>query len=316
MNLKTFILLFIGFQAIAQTNTVRSIQFWNIGLDRAIEKAKQENKLIFVDAYAAYCTACKKLNKEFRDPSLSQYFNDNFINVKVDLEGPFGQEFKNTFQIVFLPTLLFLDANASQLYRVDNLISSIEILAIGQYVKENGAPNSMLSEQKTTVSNGLFEALPPIVLSYEKPSEHEASTHEGEKILLVLGQGTDKMPPEVMRQEAYFRMQLMDGSHHEVAHNYLKSESSWESEVNMRFLFDFLFTVNSTEFEYFIEKRSVFENLLGKALVNQTIEILINKELERAFPKPDYPKALSLYQILDPVSAEQKARTYVKKNIK
>lgn len=51
------------------------------------EKAKKENKYIFLDAYTTWCGPCKMMSREiFTEASVGQYFNKNFINVAVQLD--------------------------------------------------------------------------------------------------------------------------------------------------------------------------------------------------------------------------------------
>ena len=112
-----------------------------------------------------------------------------------------------------------------------------------------------------------------------------------------MGQGGD-LPPEILRQEAYFRMELMDGSHHIAAKKYLDTQTDWTTEDNMQFIHDFLYDARSKEFEFVIANREACESLLGKSAVNNTINILVNKELERAFPRPDKKRIKELKSYL------------------
>ena len=56
------------------------IQFFTGTWDEALEKAKEENKLIFLDAYASWCGPCKRMSKSvFTDEKVGEFFNANFI---------------------------------------------------------------------------------------------------------------------------------------------------------------------------------------------------------------------------------------------
>ena len=49
------------------------------------------NELIFMDAYAIWCDPCKKMAKNvFKQKKVGQFFNQNFINVKMDMEKDIG----------------------------------------------------------------------------------------------------------------------------------------------------------------------------------------------------------------------------------
>src|SRR3569833_1461401 len=62
---------------------------WTTGLSwhQVKEKAKQENKYIFIDAFATWCGPCKKMEKEvYPNDTIGNYFNDKFISIKVQMD--------------------------------------------------------------------------------------------------------------------------------------------------------------------------------------------------------------------------------------
>ena len=72
--------------------------------------AKSEGKLVFVDFYADWCAPCKMMDQEvFTDKSIGDYFNNKFVNIKVDSEKGNGPDLAAIFEVTALPTLLFLD---------------------------------------------------------------------------------------------------------------------------------------------------------------------------------------------------------------
>ncbi|PIX13171.1 MAG: thioredoxin, partial [Flavobacteriaceae bacterium CG_4_8_14_3_um_filter_31_8] len=81
----------------------------------ALEKAKTENKPIFLDIYATWCRPCKILKKHtFSDKEVGDYYNANYINIAVDGETKEGRKLANNFSIQGYPTLLILDKNGKQ----------------------------------------------------------------------------------------------------------------------------------------------------------------------------------------------------------
>ena len=63
----------------------RSIIFEEIGYKEALVKAKKENKLIFIDAYTAYCQPCVMMVKNvFSLDKVADFYNEHFINLKLD----------------------------------------------------------------------------------------------------------------------------------------------------------------------------------------------------------------------------------------
>lgn len=92
-------------------DTASGIQFHRGTWDEALQLAKKENKLIFLDVYATWCGPCKKLKKTtFSDKEVGKLFNNTFINVSLDAEQGEGGVLAQKYQIEAYPTLLFIDA--------------------------------------------------------------------------------------------------------------------------------------------------------------------------------------------------------------
>lgn len=88
----------------------QGIQFFEGSWEEAVEEAVSKGKLVFVDAYTTWCGPCKMMSaRVFTEEKVGDYFNENFINVKVDMEKPDGRKFGSKFPITAYPTLLFLN---------------------------------------------------------------------------------------------------------------------------------------------------------------------------------------------------------------
>ena len=62
----------------------QGIEFFHGTFEEAKIEAKAQGKLIFMDAYAVWCGPCKMMrNTVFPLPEVGEYFNANFINMKV-----------------------------------------------------------------------------------------------------------------------------------------------------------------------------------------------------------------------------------------
>lgn len=97
-------------------------------LTDVIDQAVSEDKLVFVDIYADWCLPCKLMDKDvFTDRRLAEYFNENFINYKVDAETPNGADLVYLYNVQGYPTLLFLDGKGRVLERKDGAAYQTEM---------------------------------------------------------------------------------------------------------------------------------------------------------------------------------------------
>ena len=88
----------------------QGIRFYEGTIQEAFEKAKSENKLVFVDCYTTWCGPCKMLKQyTFKDVILGDYMRENYISLAIDMETSEGEILAKKYGIESYPTLLFLD---------------------------------------------------------------------------------------------------------------------------------------------------------------------------------------------------------------
>ena len=86
------------------------IEFFNGSYEDAFEEAEKQDKIIFVDAYAEWCGPCKRMAREvFPDKRVGEFYNKNFINLKMDMEKGEGLEFRKKYPVSAFPTLFYID---------------------------------------------------------------------------------------------------------------------------------------------------------------------------------------------------------------
>ncbi len=94
------------------------IEFFHGTYVEALEKAKTENKLIFMDAFAEWCGPCKRMAATtFKEAKVGKFFNENFINVKMDMEKGEGPALGRKFDVAAYPTLIFINEKGEQVHK-------------------------------------------------------------------------------------------------------------------------------------------------------------------------------------------------------
>jgi len=98
-------------------------------LSDVLDKAKKDNKLVFVDMYADWCAPCKVMDEElYMNDDFSAIINQDFISYKVDVEKDNGSHLGTIFSVDVLPTILFLDSEGNVLQRSDGALSYSQFL--------------------------------------------------------------------------------------------------------------------------------------------------------------------------------------------
>ncbi len=81
--------------------------------------ARQQNKMVFVDCYTTWCGPCKMLSaKVFPQKVCGDFFNKEFVSIKIDMEKGEGIELKEKFNVTAFPTLLFFDSDGKEINRI------------------------------------------------------------------------------------------------------------------------------------------------------------------------------------------------------
>lgn len=103
----------------AQSLRAQGIEFMH-NLDSALDKAKQENKMVFIDFYTSWCAPCKVMSdKVFPLEEAGTYYNSNFINCKIQCDDKgIGEQLGKKYQINAYPTLMFVDKSGTTVHSV------------------------------------------------------------------------------------------------------------------------------------------------------------------------------------------------------
>ncbi|MGC3979431.1 MAG: thioredoxin domain-containing protein [Paludibacteraceae bacterium] len=105
----------------------------NHNLNDALTKAKAENKLVFIDAYASWCGPCKMMAaKIFPLEEVGNYYNTHFINLKLDMEALENLEIAKKYDVKAYPTYLFLNADGEVAHRALGGMPAEEFIKVAQ----------------------------------------------------------------------------------------------------------------------------------------------------------------------------------------
>jgi thioredoxin 1 len=126
-------LIFMAGAKTAPLNSGKGIQFTDTSLAHALQMAKAEKKLIFIDIYATWCGPCMLLKlKTFPNKDAGQFFNANFVNLSLDGEKGQGLQLFQAYRLKAFPTLIILDSDGKPLLAAEGYMDAKTLIAFGK----------------------------------------------------------------------------------------------------------------------------------------------------------------------------------------
>ena len=119
--------------AISLVSGQTSINFEKSDFSTILEKAEKENKLVFLDAFASWCGPCILMEKNvFTDPEVYTYYNQHFINARIDMEKGEGRELAKKYGVNTYPSYLFLNGKGEVVLRGYGYLKEEQFVRLGQ----------------------------------------------------------------------------------------------------------------------------------------------------------------------------------------
>lgn len=240
---SSIILLLLSFctQQIYSQN--RSIKFEESSWSSIIEKAKSENKIIFLDAFASWCSPCKYLAaKVFTVDSVADFFNNNFINSHFDMEKGEGIDLRIKYNVKAFPTLIFINKDGEIVHQSVGSCSPTEFIQLG---KDALNPAKQLIGFKRKFENG--DRSPEFILSYLG-------------VLKNAMMNTDAVASEYLQK---------------LKNSELKEKANWQIITN------FVDDVNSREIKYLIKNKKEFSKIYTEKEVDTKIKSAFSNEFTK-----------------------------------
>lgn len=132
------------------------ITFEHSNWSSILEKAKAENKLIFVDVYTTWCGPCKLMSKTtFTNDTVAKFYNQNFINFKIDAEKGEGIEFAKKYEVNCYPNLLVINQKGELVHRGAGFKYTNEFITFGKEAQNDN--ETFINRKKLFINSGLNE---------------------------------------------------------------------------------------------------------------------------------------------------------------
>ncbi len=253
------------------TKPTENLAFIHENFKEAVEKARAENKLIFIDAYTTWCGPCKQMDKNtFTDEDVAAFFNEKFINLKLDMERGDGLTVQQRYKVSAFPTFLFLNADGEVVHKALGFQDADQFLAIGKVALSTDQTFSTWTKR------------------YDKGDRD----------------------PQFLKEYAGKLAEAYDERRAEVAEAYLLTQTDRFSTPNLEFAMRFTEGVNSPLFNFLVEHKKAFEKKFTKDEISLKIEELVSECLMNDKNLPTLGRADSLIRFVYPEKADRMSKNY------
>lgn len=101
--------------------------------DSILAQSAEEGKPVFVKLYADWCGPCKKMDKRVLSKSkVGNYYNENFINVKLNTDYGLGQQLANQHGVRSIPSYLFINSKGKLSHSGGGELSVDQFIKLGE----------------------------------------------------------------------------------------------------------------------------------------------------------------------------------------
>gem|GEM_PF-830111 len=119
--------------------------------ENVIKSAEKEGKKVFLDIYAKWCGPCKMMDANvYTDSSVSDYFNKNFINTKIDGESEFGRTLARHYKLTAYPTMYFINSKKEIIFTIVGYRDPAALTDLGRLVVNRGQRYAALNDRYET----------------------------------------------------------------------------------------------------------------------------------------------------------------------
>lgn len=153
-----------------------------------LEKAKKENKMIFLDGYATWCGPCKEMDAQtYKSQAVADYYNANFINVKYDLEKGEGPMLAERYLVTAFPNLIFLNADGVMLHKGIGFHEANDFVDLGKTATNPETQYYTLKKKALELSNAQFVKFARMASAFEDEDFEDLSRDYLSKQADILG---------------------------------------------------------------------------------------------------------------------------------
>ncbi len=246
-----FTLLFVSTFSFASDD--EGITFFDGSLSEAQMIAAEEQRPVFVQLSADWCLPCRQMEKYvFPLSSVGEFYNENFINIKLDADSPDGIELKRNYDAMTIPESFFFDSNGRLMLREGGFKSEQQILSLGNKI--------LKKHPKPRKSNRVV--ITPNTRNTSSPNTSTDDTIEGK-----IYTGNSSNSSSLYAHKSGFDLFLM------------RLTGSIKKPHNMEWVYHNAENFDSKAMNTLLRQKNRFNDYYGESTINQHIKSILYTKL-------------------------------------
>jgi thiol-disulfide isomerase/thioredoxin len=227
----------------------QGMDFFHGSFEEALQKAQEEDKAIFVDAYTSWCGPCKRMSKNvFPQKAVGDYYNANFINLKMNMEKEEGMKFGLKYPVTAYPTFYYIKPDGEVLFTTKGGRQAEQFIALGQQALNR----------------------------YDRTSELEKLYQDGDHSFEVV-------------YDYIKALNRSGKSSLKVANDYLNEQTDLSSENSLKIINEAAVEADSRIFELLIDNKEAIMALISKENFEKKVRMAclatVDKAVEHQYPE-------------------------------
>lgn len=255
----SIILVLVVFNVYSQEQNISAggMNFFEGSWNDVLTAAKTQNKYIFVDAFADWCGPCKWMVKNvFTTEAAGNFYNENFIMYKFDMEKGEGVDFAKKYEVRVYPTYLYFNPDGEIVHR------SVGSKPVEKFIEDG---KNALDPAKQFLS---------MQKKYEQGERSESFLYDYVHALANANQKEELISEAA---NAYLGTQKQED---------YTTDRNWE-------VIQLISDINSPAFKYLEQNRDKFAAKFGNANVDMKISFTKMQDYEKNRKWDDYAKVTS-----------------------
>lgn len=248
----------------------QGIDFEELSLSEALEKAKSEGKEVFIDGYATWCGPCKRMDvTTFKDSLVGAAYNESFVSIKLDMEKDDGKEVAKRYRVKAFPTYIYLNTEGEVLHKGAGYFDTPKFLSLATTSADSVNRLGALQQQ------------------------FETGNRDTSMLDVLLDQ----------------QFRLLDPHYMTVALARAKVDSNWDTDNMRSFIFKYANSAASPLFEYMVEQKDAFYDQFGQGATFGKIEKLV-RDRSFEIEETTIEEMTRIFALVYPKQAKELASKY------